>query len=121
MRASTSTAGSALNRADAASVHAKTQCATSAPACRLIRTLRRLIGVWRQIMGNRLEGKSIAILATDGFEEVELMQPLDALRNEGGEVDVIAPKAGEIQGFNHFDRGHKVTVNLTLDSADASD
>ena len=72
-------------------------------------------------MANRLEGKSVAILATDGFEEVELTQPLEALRAEGAQVDVIAPKADEIQGFNHFDRGRWVPVDVTLDSADASD
>ncbi|MET0988252.1 MAG: type 1 glutamine amidotransferase domain-containing protein [Steroidobacteraceae bacterium] len=72
-------------------------------------------------MAKRLEGKSVAILATDGFEEVELTQPLDALRAEGAQVDVVAPKAGEIQGFNHFDRGRWVPVDVALDDADASD
>lgn len=72
-------------------------------------------------MVKRLEGKNIAILATDGFEESELVQPLEALRQEGAHVDVIAPNAGEIQGFKHFDRGRKIAVDETLDNADASD
>jgi protease I len=72
-------------------------------------------------MANRLGDKRIAILATDGFEEVELTQPMDALRAEGAEVDVISNKTGEIQGFNHFDRGRKVKVDVALADADASD
>jgi len=72
-------------------------------------------------MATRLEGKSVAILATDGFEQSELLQPLEALRNAGAEVDVIAPKSGEIQGFKHFEAAQKVQVDCTLADADASD
>ncbi len=71
-------------------------------------------------MPARLQGKTVAVLATDGFEEVELTQPVQALREEGAEVRIVAPKSGEIQGFNHHDKAGKVAVDLTLDQADAS-
>jgi protease I len=72
-------------------------------------------------MNGRLEGKRIAILATDGFEQVELLDPMAALKDEGAEVEVIAPKTGKIQGFNHFKADKKVTVDTTLEDADPND
>ena len=70
-------------------------------------------------MANSLEGKAIAILATDGFEQSELLEPLEALRNEGADVEVIAPEGNEIQGFKHFTADRKVAVDRTLEDADA--
>lgn len=69
----------------------------------------------------RLEGKKVAVLATDGFEQVELEKPVAALRAAGAQVEVIAPKDGEIQGFNHHDKGDKVRVDLALASASPRD
>jgi len=66
-----------------------------------------------------LSGKTIAVLATDGFEQVELEKPVAALREAGAEVHVIAPKAGEIQGFKHHDKGDKTRVDRTLSDAQA--
>jgi protease I len=71
-------------------------------------------------MANRLDGRKVAVLATDGFEQVELTEPVEALRAEGAQVEVIAPKAGEIQGFNHHDKGQKVAVDRELSQADAA-
>jgi protease I len=68
-------------------------------------------------MAQGLSGKKVAILATDGFEQVELTKPLEALKNEGAAVDIVAPHGGEIQGFNHLDKGDKVKVDRTLDEA----
>ena len=68
-----------------------------------------------------LSGKTVAILATDGFEESELTHPLAALRNAGAQVHVIAPEAGSIQGFKHFDKGETVQVDRTLADARAED
>ena len=62
--------------------------------------------------------KNIAILATDGVEEVELTEPAKALGQAGAKVDVIAPHSGRIQAFNHFDKGDQLPVDLTLDQAD---
>jgi protease I len=68
-----------------------------------------------------LQGKKVAVLATDGFEQVELVKPVEALRQAGAQVEVIAPKGGEIQGFNHHDKGDKVPVDRELAQANASD
>ena len=59
----------------------------------------------------------VAVLATDGFEESELTEPVRALREAGATVDVIAPKAGEIHAFRHHDKSIKVAVDRTLDDA----
>lgn len=61
-----------------------------------------------------LSGKTIAVLATDGFEQVELDKPVDALRKAGATVHIVAPEAGDIQGFEHHDKGRKVGVDKTL-------
>ena len=72
-------------------------------------------------MPARLDGITVAILAADGFEQVELTKPRDALREAGADVRVVSLKAGEIKGFNHFDKGQAVAVDLTLEEAEAGD
>ncbi|MFY9791565.1 MAG: type 1 glutamine amidotransferase domain-containing protein [Candidatus Sulfotelmatobacter sp.] len=69
-------------------------------------------------MANTLQRKTIAILATDGFEQVELTQPKKALEEAGARTQVISPKAGRIKGWNKKDWGEEVPVDVTLDSAD---
>ena len=68
-----------------------------------------------------IHGRKIAILATHGFEQVELTEPLETLRGAGAAVDVVAPEAGEIQGFRHFEKGDAVQVDKTLDQVIADD
>ncbi|MDB5419514.1 MAG: type 1 glutamine amidotransferase [Phenylobacterium sp.] len=65
----------------------------------------------------RLQGCRVAVLATDGFEQVELEQPVEALRRAGAEVEVVAPHGGQIQGFNHHDKGRMVPVDRELAEA----
>jgi protease I len=67
------------------------------------------------IMAN-LSGKKIAILATDGVEQVELTTPRDKLRADGAEVVLVSLKAGKIQGMNHDQKGDQIAVDKTLDS-----
>lgn len=62
----------------------------------------------------------VAILATDGVEEVELTEPSKVLGQAGATVTVIAPHGGRIQAFNHFDKGDEIPVDLALDQADPS-
>lgn len=69
-------------------------------------------------MDRTLNGKTVAVLATDGFEQVELTEPVKALRNAGATVRIVAPKTGQIQGFNHHDKGDRVDVDEALDGAD---
>jgi protease I len=71
-------------------------------------------------MAGRLEGKHIAFLATDGVEQVELTEPWKAVKDEGGSPELISIKSGEIQGFNHLDKGDTFPVDRTVDQADAS-
>uniref|UniRef100_A0A8J8B0Y2 Type 1 glutamine amidotransferase n=1 Tax=Coralloluteibacterium stylophorae TaxID=1776034 RepID=A0A8J8B0Y2_9GAMM len=68
-----------------------------------------------------IQGKTIAILATDGFEQVELTEPKKGLEQAGATVHVIAPKDGEIKGWNKTDWGDSVKVDRTLDAANAAD
>src|SRR4051812_31769759 len=72
-------------------------------------------------MNEQLNGKTVAILATDGFEQSELEVPKKALEQAGAEVDVVAPKSGDIQGFKHFDKGDKVKVDCALNDVSAKD
>ncbi|MFC3070929.1 type 1 glutamine amidotransferase domain-containing protein [Phenylobacterium soli] len=65
----------------------------------------------------RLQGCKVAVLATDGFEQVELEKPVEALRQAGAEVEVVAPHGGQIQGFNHHDKGRMVPVDRELGQA----
>lgn len=64
-----------------------------------------------------LRGKSVAILATDGFEESELLEPLKALRGAEASVDVVSPAAGRIRGWKGKDWADSVTVDRTLGDA----
>ena len=57
----------------------------------------------------------VAVIATDGFEEVELTGPVKALRDAGAQVDIIAPHSGSIQAFKHYDKSMNVPVDRTLD------
>ncbi len=68
-----------------------------------------------------LDGVRIAIVATDLFEESELVQPRDALQQAGAQTVVIAPKAGQIQAVNHIDKTIQIPVDLTLEKADPAD
>jgi protease I len=68
-----------------------------------------------------LKGRRVAIIATDGFEQVELTSPREALEKAGAKCVVVSPKDGEIQGFKHHDKADKVKVDLALSKADAND
>lgn len=72
-------------------------------------------------MGSKLSGKKIAIVATDGFEQVELMEPRKALDEAGATTVVIAPKSGEIKGWKFTEWGDTVKVDKTLEDANPND
>jgi len=72
-------------------------------------------------MSNDLSDLHVAILATDGFEEAELTEPLQALRDAGARVDVVSVKAGSIQGFRHDTKAGTVPVDRTLAEARPED
>jgi protease I len=70
---------------------------------------------------NQISGKKIAILATDGFEQSELMEPKEALEEAGAETFVVSPKSGRIKGWSEMDWGKKVKVDISLAEADAQE
>src|SRR5436190_1441206 len=69
----------------------------------------------------KLDGKRIAFLATDGVEQVELTEPLKAVRAEGAEVDLISLENGEFQGFDHLDHGETFTADKAVADANPDD
>lgn len=72
-------------------------------------------------MAGNLAGKMIAILATDGFEQVELTEPRKALDEAGAMTHVIAPKKGKIRGWKFREWGDNVDVDKALDEARVED
>jgi len=69
-------------------------------------------------MANELNGKRVAILVTNGFEQVEMVKPRKALDEAGAKTDLISPMKGEVQGWNHEDKGDKFRVDVPLETAD---
>ncbi len=65
-----------------------------------------------------LNGIKVAILATDGVEQVELLKPRQALNDAGAETKVISPKSGKIKGWNHTEWGEQIPVDIELNNAD---
>lgn len=67
-----------------------------------------------------LKGRRVAILATDGVEQVELVEPRKALDAAGAITQLVAPKAGKIQAYHHLEAADAFEVDATLDEANAS-
>lgn len=72
-------------------------------------------------MSDQLSGKKIAILATDGFEEVELSKPRKALDEAGATTYIVSPEGGTITAWAETDWGDDYEVDMTLDEAEAED
>jgi len=71
---------------------------------------------------SELSGLRVAVLATDGFEETELTEPVKALKEAGAEVTIVSLNPGEIQGMRHDkDKSIKVKVDRTLDEVSAEE
>jgi len=70
-------------------------------------------------MTSELNGKRIAILVADGFEQVELTKPRKALEEAGATTDIISPARAEVQAWKHFEKGDKFEVDVPLESANA--
>lgn len=72
-------------------------------------------------MKQNIQGKRVAILAADGFEQSELEEPLGALRQAGADVKIVSPQSGSIQGMRHADKGDTFDVDLSLTNARVDD
>ncbi len=68
-----------------------------------------------------LSGFRVAVLATDGFEESELTEPVRALRDAGADVTIVSLKSGDIQGVKHDEKGEVVSVDRTIDEVTADE
>ncbi|HVT35934.1 MAG TPA: type 1 glutamine amidotransferase domain-containing protein, partial [Nevskiaceae bacterium] len=72
-------------------------------------------------MAKNLANKRVAILATDGFEQSELLEPRKALIEAGARAEVVSPKQGRIKAWKDKDWGEEVAVDKALSTADAND
>jgi protease I len=72
-------------------------------------------------MAGELSGKKVAVLATDGVEQVELDRPWQALEEAGAEPELVSFESGTIQAFEHIDKGDTKKVDATLGDADPDD
>jgi len=71
---------------------------------------------------DRLDGKKVAFLtANEGVEQIELTAPWDAVREAGGIPFLFAPEQGEVQAFNHLDKGDTFPVDLSVEDVHADD
>jgi protease I len=70
-------------------------------------------------MSKNLEGKRVAILVTDGFEQVELTEPRKALDDAGATTEIVSPAKGEVKGWKETEWGDKFDVDVALDAAKA--
>ena len=73
-------------------------------------------------MSERIEGKKVAFLvANEGVEQIELTRPWEAVEQAGGEPILIAPEAGEVQAFEHLDKGDTFEATEAVADSDAGD
>ena len=68
-----------------------------------------------------LKGKRIAVLATHGFEQSELLEPVEALQESGAAVDIISPDGEEIRGWHEENWGQAVACDAALSDSDPDD
>ena len=72
-------------------------------------------------MADELKGKRVAFLFTDGAEQAEVTEPLEAVRKAGAETDIVSLEKGEVEMWKHFDKGDKMTAEVAVADADPSD
>jgi protease I len=72
-------------------------------------------------VANKLQGKRVAFLATDMVEQVELTEPWKSVKDAGATPELVSLEEDEIQGFNHYDKAAKFTVDRTVEEARADD
>jgi len=70
---------------------------------------------------SHLTGKKVAILVEDGFEQVELTSPKEALEEHGAQTYIVSPKQGNVKGWEHTKWGEEFPVNVGIEEANAND
>lgn len=72
-------------------------------------------------MAGKLNGKRVAILVAEGFEEVEMTDPRKALEEAGATTEIVSPQDGKVKAWAHTDWGGEYKVDRKLDAANASE
>jgi protease I len=72
-------------------------------------------------MDNKLKGKKVAILVADGFEQIELTAPREALEAAGASIEIVSPAETEVQGWNHDEKADTFPVDMPLTRARSDD
>jgi protease I len=73
-------------------------------------------------MADKLQGKRIAfVVAPEGVEQVELTEPWKAVENEGGTPELLSTEQGQVQAFNHLDKGDTFQVDRAIADAGPSE
>lgn len=72
-------------------------------------------------MAKDLKGKRVAILVDNGFEQIELTEPLKALRDAGADAVIVSPQKDRVKGWQHTKWGDEIDVDVPLDQANAND
>lgn len=67
-----------------------------------------------------LNGKKVAILVEDGFEQIELTSPKQALEQAGAKTEIISPQSGKVKGWEHTDWGQEFPVDVSIEQANAN-
>ena len=76
----------------------------------------------RNIVSNELDGRRVAFMAAnEGMEQVEFTEPWRAVKDAGGIPELLAPRPGQAQGFNHLDKGDSFSVDHAIGDADPGD
>jgi protease I len=69
----------------------------------------------------KLDGKTVAILATEGVEQIELTEPRKAVEEAGADVVLLSIEAGDFQGFEHLDKGETFTADKAVKDVSVDD
>ena len=72
-------------------------------------------------MADQLKGKKVAFLFTEGAEQVEVTEPLKAIKKAGADTEIVSLEKGEVEMWKHFDKGDKITADKAVSDVDASD
>jgi protease I len=72
-------------------------------------------------MSELLKGKKVAVLVEKGFEEVELVKPVEALEREGAEVKIISPQKDKVKAWDRKNWGKEYDVDINLEKAEPAD
>jgi protease I len=72
-------------------------------------------------MAEELKGKRVAFLFTEGAEQVEVQKPLEAVKNAGADVDIVSLEEGDVEMWQHFDKGETIKADRAVSDVSSSD